>query len=71
MLDDDDFMRHHLYQMEYQIVRCAESSARLGKVVDSFCTIIDLTGLNMSHRKALRLIRAVAAHDQGAACVVL
>jgi len=64
LLDDDDFMRHHLYQMEKQIARCAESSARLGKVVDNFCTIVDLTGLNMSHRKALRLIRAVAGHDQ-------
>lgn len=63
-LDEEDFMRHHLYQMELQIERCKDGSQKIGHTVDNSCMIIDLAGLSMSHRRGLKLIRMYAAHDQ-------
>lgn len=63
-MSDEDLMRIHCWQMEMQIKRCEESSRRLGHTVDTFSTIIDLTGLSMAGRKGVGLIRLMAAHDQ-------
>lgn len=63
-MSDEDLMRHHCWQMEMQIRRCEESSRRLGRTVDTFSSIIDLTGLSMNARKGVGLIRLMAAHDQ-------
>lgn len=63
-LKDEDFLRHHLWQMEYLIEKCKEGSQRTGKVVDNFCSIVDLDGLSMAARKGLKFIRMMAAHDQ-------
>lgn len=61
---NEELMTHHCWQMEHQIERCKEGSKMVGHVVDSVCNLIDLQGLNMSHRKAVTLIKLFAGHDQ-------
>jgi phosphatidylinositol/phosphatidylcholine transfer protein len=60
----EEHFLHHLYKMEHMIKLCQESTEKRGEVVENLCNIIDLKGLNMSHRKALKFIKMCADHDQ-------
>lgn len=63
-MNNKDLMKNHVWQMEKQVERCVESSERLGRTVDQFTIVVDLTGLAMVHRKGLKFIRLCAGHDQ-------
>ena len=51
---DEELLYHHLYLMEKQTERCKESSQKLDKHIDTFCSIIDLTSKLSSAYKCKR-----------------
>ena len=60
----DDMVTTHLWGQEYSFARAAEKSAELGRNIDQFVNIVDLSGLTMSHRQCLKYMRTITALDQ-------
>eukprot|EP00471_Norrisiella_sphaerica_P004243 CAMPEP_0184487404 /NCGR_PEP_ID=MMETSP0113_2-20130426/10021_1 /TAXON_ID=91329 /ORGANISM="Norrisiella sphaerica, Strain BC52" /LENGTH=399 /DNA_ID=CAMNT_0026869709 /DNA_START=74 /DNA_END=1270 /DNA_ORIENTATION=+ len=60
----DDLMDIHVWQMEMNAKLCSESSNKLGKDVHQSVSIVDLSGLSMSHRHGLAFIQRCAKIDE-------
>mmetsp|Transcript_10486 Transcript_10486/g.20236 ORF Transcript_10486/g.20236 Transcript_10486/m.20236 type:complete len:423 (+) Transcript_10486:51-1319(+) len=60
----DELMDIHVYQMELNARLCRESSEKLGKDVHQSVSIVDLQGMNMSHRHGLAFIKRCAKIDE-------
>jgi hypothetical protein len=63
-IDIEDMVRTHLWGMEYSFQRAAESSKLLGKNVDQFVNIVDLSGFGISHLRVINYMRRIADLDQ-------
>lgn len=59
----EELTQAHIWGMEYSFQRASDSSIKLGKNIDQFVNICDLSGLSMSHRQALKYIKSIAAID--------
>jgi len=67
LFTDNEIYMAHVYGQERQISRCYESAERLGLPrgsIESFTTIMDLEGLSLSHRAALRFTQLITTADQ-------
>jgi hypothetical protein len=63
-LTNDELLYIHVWQFELAARKAEESSRKLGKQVETFTSIIDLTDLNLGHRKGLDYTRAFSTLDQ-------
>lgn len=64
-----EFLAHHAWGLE-QMRRCMrESSAKTGRPIHTFNTILDLSGLSLSHRNALSFLQ-VTMPDARLRCLV-
>jgi len=60
---DDEILWAHIWGQEHQIRRAKESSEKHGNHIETFTTIMDLTGLSANHRKCLKFTQAISALD--------
>jgi len=60
---DEDVLNGHFFQQENSIQRCAEGAKRVGHRVETFTQIVDLEGLNMHHKAALKFTKALFEYD--------
>lgn len=58
-----DMIASHTYGMETLRRSMTEQSAKLGKPVDTFTSILDMDGLSFYHRNVIHLLRAVTDFD--------
>ncbi len=64
---DNEIYMSHVWGQEHQIRRCAESCAKRGLPkgsIESFTTIMDLEGLTLGHRAALKFTQLITEADQ-------
>jgi CRAL/TRIO domain len=59
----DEMLRVHIYGMELMDRKMKASSAKLGKEVDTFVTLLDLENLSLAVTSAIPLLRAVTDLD--------
>jgi len=61
---EDDIVYSHIWGQELLVRRAEYASKKFGKNIETFSTVIDVTGVNLGHRKALKYVQAVAAIDE-------
>jgi hypothetical protein len=61
---DAEMLHAHLWTNEFNAKRAKEGSERVGHVVDTFATILDLDGLTSSHKKLLDWAKHMTQIDQ-------
>jgi hypothetical protein len=62
-IDPSQFIQNHTLGMEQMLKRMKESSKKVGKPVRKIKTIIDLTGLGLSHRHAIGILKIASDTD--------
>lgn len=64
----DEFKQYHIYRQEENILKCQQKTNETGQYVDTFFVVQDLTGLSMSARKALYILKEFVYIDQNYYC---
>jgi len=63
LFTDEDIVRSHLWQQENSVRRAAELSKKHGRHIETFTQIVDLHGLGMAHKRALKYTKDFFALD--------
>lgn len=53
----DEFIMSHVWGLEHLMTKCHQSSLKLGHRVETFTSLLDMTGLGFHHRSALPLLK--------------
>eukprot|EP01006_Ploeotia_vitrea_P045498 TRINITY_DN66947_c6_g3_i2.p1 TRINITY_DN66947_c6_g3~~TRINITY_DN66947_c6_g3_i2.p1 ORF type:complete len:469 (+),score=224.23 TRINITY_DN66947_c6_g3_i2:458-1864(+) len=63
LVSEEEYLEYHTWDMEYVVRRCKRSSERLGRHIDQFTMVIDLTGVDVTHRIGQSLLGKCSASD--------
>jgi hypothetical protein len=63
-LCDAELMQSHIWAMEYSVHRAKESSAKHGKHVSTFSTVVDMSGVGSSQKKLMNFAEMFAKLDE-------
>ena len=57
-------MRYHIWVMEKLMQRCGEETKKMGKMIDTMATVIDMKGLSMAHRAGIPVFKLMSRVDE-------